>query len=88
MSGSAVSDALRNRFEAIRVAEIGRLNKKLRGFTDADRRSLDDITADIVRAICQVAERAIADNPAVPALEALIHIFALDPAVATGTGST
>jgi hypothetical protein len=82
MSGPAVSRALHDRFEAIRRAEILRLAKKLRGLTDDDRRSLDEITADVVRAIWRVPERAIADDPAAPALEALVRVFALDPAVA------
>jgi glutamyl-tRNA reductase len=85
MSGSTVSQALRNRFETIRRAEIERLSKKLRSFTDADRRSLEAITADIVQAICRIPERAIADDPAAPALEALVHVFALDPAGPTGS---
>jgi len=48
MSGPTVSQALRHRFNAIRRAEVERLDKKLRGLTDAERRSAETIIADIV----------------------------------------
>jgi len=78
MSGLIVRQALRDRFETIRRMEIERLNKKLRGLSDGDRRSLEAITAHIVQAIISGPERALADNPPQPALEALVHLFALD----------
>ncbi|MBW8862251.1 MAG: hypothetical protein JF601_07750 [Acidobacteria bacterium] len=42
---------MRERFETIRQHEIKRLDKKLRGLSDDDRRSLEAITAEIVHAI-------------------------------------
>lgn len=78
MSGPTVSQALRDRFESIRQMEIGRLNKKLRGLSDVDRRSLEAITTDIVRAIVSIPERALAEDAPQPALEALVQLFALD----------
>jgi glutamyl-tRNA reductase len=80
MSGPTVSQALHERFEAIRQREIERLNKKLRGLSDDDRRSLEAITCEIVRAIASVPARALADDAPEPALEALVHLFALDAA--------
>jgi glutamyl-tRNA reductase len=78
MSGPTVSQALRDRFESIRQMEITRLNKKLRRLSDADRRSLEAITTEVVRAIISVPERALADDTPQPALEALVRLFALD----------
>ena len=78
MSGSTVSQALRDRFDAIRESEIERLDKKLRGLTEAERRSVEAITADIIQAIAGVPERALTDETSQPTLEALVHLFALD----------
>ena len=78
MSGTTVSQALRDRFESIRQTEIGRLNKKLRGLSDVDRLSLEAITTEIVLAIASVPERALTDDAPQPALEALIRLFALE----------
>jgi glutamyl-tRNA reductase len=78
MSGSAVTQALRDRFETIRQTEIERLNKKLRGLSDVDRRSLEAITSEIVLAIASVPERALTDDAPQPALDALVRLFALD----------
>jgi glutamyl-tRNA reductase len=78
MSGPTVSQALRDRFESIRQMEIGRLNKKLRGLSDGDRRSLEAITTEIVHAIASLPDRLLTDDAPQPALEALVHLFALD----------
>src|SRR5204863_5493758 len=75
MSGHTVSQALRDRFEAIRQMEIERLNKKLRGLSDMDRRSLEAITSEIVRAIVSAPERALAVDAPKPALDAAVHLF-------------
>jgi len=80
MSGFTVAQALCERFESIRQTEIERLNKKLRGLSDDDRRSLEAITCEIVRAIASVPARALEDNAPQPALEALVRLFALDSA--------
>ena len=78
MSGSTVSQALRDRFESIRRREIDRLHKKLRGLSDAERQSLDAITAHVVAALASLPERMLADEGETPALEALVRVFALD----------
>ena len=78
MSGTIVSQALRDRFESIRQTEIERLNKKLRGLSDIDRLSLEAITSEIVLAIASVPERALTADASQPALEALVRLFALD----------
>ena len=54
MSGGAVSRALQDRFEAIRQSEVERLGKKLRGLSADDRRLVEAITSDVVRAIAGV----------------------------------
>jgi hypothetical protein len=76
MSGIVVGRALRHRFESIRRNEIERLQKKMRGLSDDQRQSVEDITADVIRAIARDAERAHALPE--PALDALVRLFALD----------
>jgi glutamyl-tRNA reductase len=78
MSGTRVSQALQNRFEAIRRAELQRLKKKLGGLSDEDRRSVEAITADVIHAIASVPVRALADDSRRPALEAVIRLFELE----------
>lgn len=78
MGGPAVSVALRDRFDAIRRSEVERLEKKLRGLSDADRRSVEAITADIIHAIARVPERALHNNAPEPQLEAVVRLFELE----------
>ena len=77
MSGLTAGEALRERFESIRRAELQRLNKKLRGLTDDQRESVEAITADITRAIAGVAERGLSEHGAQPAVDALVRLFRL-----------
>lgn len=77
MSGLSVGQALRERFESIRRAELQRLNKKLRGLTDDQRQSVEAITADITRAIAGVAERGLSVHGSQPAVDALVRLFRL-----------
>ena len=78
MSGGVISQALRDRFESIRLSEVERLEKKLRGLSDDERRVVEAITAEVVQAIAGVPARAPADETAEPALEAVVRLFALD----------
>jgi glutamyl-tRNA reductase len=78
MSGLAVSQALCERFEAIRRQEVERLKKKLRGLSDDDRQSVEAITAAIVRAIAAVPREALEADAAPPAIDVLVRVFALD----------
>jgi glutamyl-tRNA reductase len=77
MSGPTISVALRHRFEAIRRAELERLDKKLRGLSEDDRRSIEVITADVIRAIACVPERALHEGTPEPALQAVVALFDL-----------
>jgi glutamyl-tRNA reductase len=77
MSGPTVSVALRHRFETIRRAEIERLDKKLRSLSDADRRSVEAITADIIHAIASIPARALTEGTPEPALHAVVRLFEL-----------
>ena len=77
MSGPIVSQALRERFEAIRRAEIERLTKKLRGLTDDERRSIEAITVDVIHAIASLPERVLVGDASRPAAEALVRLFSL-----------
>jgi glutamyl-tRNA reductase len=70
--------ALQDRFESIRQAEVERLDKKLRGLSDDDRRLVEAITADVVQAIAGVPGRALNGEVPEPALQALVRLFALD----------
>jgi len=77
MSGPSVSLAMRDRFEEIRRAELERLSrKKLRGLTEAQRASVDAITADVTRAILTMAERGLS-TASQPAVEAVARLFEL-----------
>ena len=78
MSGLSASQALDDRFDAIRRAELERLKKKLAGLSDADRQFVDQITADVVGALTRGPEEALAEDPPRIAVEALVHVFALD----------
>jgi glutamyl-tRNA reductase len=77
MSGSCASRALRERFEAIRRAEIERLTKKLRGLSDDERRSVEAITLDVIHALVRVPERVLAAESSEPAAHALVRLFGL-----------
>ena len=77
MSGRTVSHALQSRFDAIRQSEIERLEKKLRGLTEDERRSVEAITADVIHAIACIPSRALHDDVPIPTLEAVVHLFAL-----------
>ena len=78
MSGLTASQALHDRFDAIRRAELARLKKKLAGLSDADRLSVDQITADIVGALSRGPGQALAEGSPRIAVEALVRLFALE----------
>ena len=63
MSGPAASQALHDRFDAIRRAELERLKKKLCGLTKADRRFVHQFTTDVVDALARGLERTLAQDP-------------------------
>lgn len=78
MSGPTASQALHDRFDAIRRAELSRLKKKLAGLSEADRRFVDQITADVVFALTRGPEKALADDASPLSAEALVRLFALE----------
>lgn len=78
MSGPVISQALQDRFEAIRRSELDRLRKKLGSLTDDERRSVEAITADIIAAIARVPARALSDIEHASALDTVVRLFALD----------
>lgn len=78
MSGGVVSQALRDRFESIRQSEVERLEKKLRGLSDDDRRVVESVTAEVVRAIAGIPARVLAEEIPAPSLEAVVRLFALE----------
>ena len=78
MSGLVVSRALQNRFESIRQNEVERLQKKLRGLSDANRESVEAITFEVIQALARGADRALANDMPPPELDALVRLFALE----------
>ena len=78
MSGSTVSRALCAHFDSIRQAELVRLEKKLRALTPDDRRSVEAITAEVIRGIARVPERRIDADASPQTLAALVRLFALE----------
>ena len=78
MSGSTASQALHDRFDAIRRAELERLKKKLAGLTDADRAFVHQVTTNVVAALARGPEKALAEGSPSIAVEALVRLFALE----------
>jgi glutamyl-tRNA reductase len=78
MSGRALSDALRQRFESIRQAELERLDKKLRGLSPEDRSHVDAITASVIEAIAGVPDRALSGDVGQHHVDRVAQLFALD----------
>lgn len=78
MSGSSVSRALRDRFEAVRRAECERLKRKLNGLSAADRRSAEAIIADVVGALAMAPAQALVNGSPPQAVEAIVRLFDLD----------
>lgn len=78
MSGPTVSQALQDRFDAIRRAELERLKKKLGHLSDDERRSVEAITADIIHAIALVPARVLTDGTEARSLDAVVRLFALE----------
>lgn len=85
MSGTSVRRALRNRFDSIRQTEIERLNKKLRGLSDAERRAAEAIIHQVVHAIASVPEQALSDDTPAPALRAVVDLFDLHSDLTIGS---
>src|ERR1700756_3239025 len=81
MSGVVVSRALSRRFESIRHNEVARLQKKMRGLTDAQRESVEAITIEVIQALARGAERALVNEMPRAELEALVQLFALEPEI-------
>jgi glutamyl-tRNA reductase len=78
MSGATASQALHDRFETIRRAELERLKKKLGGLTEADRQFVHQITADVVYALARGPQQALAENAPSVTIEAVVRLFALE----------
>jgi len=78
MSGNRASQALQDRFDTIRRAELERLKKKLGGLTEADRQFVQQITSDVVNALARGPQEALAQDPPSIAVEALVRLFALE----------
>jgi len=78
MSGPTASQALHDRFDAIRRAELARLKKKLAGLSDAERQFVEQITADVVGALTRGPEQVLADDASPRSAEALVRLFALE----------
>jgi glutamyl-tRNA reductase len=79
MNGLTASRALLDRFSAIHRSEIGRLDKKLRGLTDDDRRIVEALTADIILAIAHGPSQRLAGDSSPLAVTAVVKLFKLDP---------
>ena len=78
MSGATASQALHERFDAIRRAELDRLKKKLAGLTEEERRSVHEITADVVQALARGPQRALAGDAPSETVNTVVRLFALD----------
>jgi len=78
MSGNTAGQALQDRFDTIRRAELERLKKKLGRLTEADRQFVQQITSDVVNALARGPQEALAQDPPSIAVDALVRLFALE----------
>ena len=78
MSGPTVGRALHDRFDAIRRAELERLQRKLAGLTAADRQFVHEITSEVVNALARGPEQALAGEASPIAVDVLVRLFALE----------
>lgn len=78
MSGLTAIQALHDRFDAIRRAELERLKKKLAGLSEAERLFVDQITADMVGALTRGPRAALSEDSPRVAVDALVRLFALE----------
>lgn len=79
MSGAVVGRALERRFEEVRRSELERLDRKLAALTPDDRARAESIIADVIGALARVPAAALACAHHRPTLDAVVHLFALDP---------
>ena len=75
MSGTAAARALEDRFEAIRRAELARLEKKVAALSPADRASVDLVTVQVVRAIARGPAERLAHDASPHLVEAMTALF-------------
>ena len=78
MSGPGVGQALERRFQEVRRSEVDRLERKLAALSPDQRRSAEEIIADVVGAIARVPAAALARDDHPPTLEAVVRLFQLE----------
>jgi len=74
--------ALRAQAEEIRVDELARASRRMRGLTETEREIVDAVTRQLVSSLLhEPTARLCAGGPDGPALvRAVVHLFALDSA--------
>lgn len=77
MSGNGVGRALRRRFDVICRSELGRLDKKFRSLSDADRQCIESVVTEIVATLAGLPESTLAQDPPVESLHAVVRLFDL-----------
>ena len=75
MSGTAAARALEDRFEAIRRAELARLDKKVAALSPSDRASVDLVTAHVVHAIARCPVERLAHDASPSLVQAMTALF-------------
>lgn len=78
MSGGMVRDALQERFDTVWCEELERVRRKLGGLSGDDRASAEMVIATVIGALARPAERLVEDPPHPGAIDAIVHLFALD----------
>jgi hypothetical protein len=78
MSGPGVGQALERRFQEVRRAEVDRLARKLAALSPDQRRSAEEIIADVIGALARRPAAALARDNHLPTLEAVVRLFRLE----------
>jgi hypothetical protein len=78
MGGHGVGQALERRFQDVRRAEVDRLGRKLASLSPDQRRSAEEIIADVIGGLARIPAAALAHDNHPPTLEAVVRLFQLE----------
>jgi hypothetical protein len=78
MSGRIIAQALEAHFDAVRCAELKRLERKLSDLSPTDRDSAESIINEVIGTLVRTPAAALADADQSDALDAIVRLFALE----------
>jgi hypothetical protein len=80
MSGAAAAQALHERFDEVRRAEWSRLGRKVASLEAVQRREVESIVAEIVRALAEQPARQLVTSDEPGLAQAALHLFGVSRA--------